>query len=117
MRAKGQLPPPDAEGFLPCQITGRDYRVRAWDHTIQDLVRFLAFKDRLTIEDLTGLSGRFQIDIRYTSPVVIAAGLERPDAAPELEVALREQLGLRLRRRQIEIEVLVVDKVQPPTEN
>jgi uncharacterized protein (TIGR03435 family) len=85
---------------------------------MEGFARALAFQNRIVVEDLTGLSGRFQIDLRYTSLPVIAAGVELgPNAAPELEHALRDQLGLKLQKRQIEIEVLVVDKVQPPTGN
>jgi uncharacterized protein (TIGR03435 family) len=118
MRAKNQVPPLDSEGFPPCVMSLREDRFRAGDHTMEGFARALAFQNRIVVEDLTGLSGRFQIDLRYTSLPVIAAGVELgPNAAPELEHALRDQLGLKLQKRQIEIEVLVVDKVQPPTGN
>jgi uncharacterized protein (TIGR03435 family) len=118
MRAKGQLPPPDSEGFSPCVMQGSGDHFRAGDHTMEAFARFLAFRHRIVVEDRTGLSGRFQIDVRYTSPAAIAAGVEPElNSAPELEHALRDQLGLKLQRRRIEIDVLVVDQVEQPTEN
>jgi len=46
---------------------------------------------------------------------VLATGIEFD--APPLEQALREQLGLRLEPTRLDIEILVIDRVQEPEPN
>ena len=66
--------------------------------------------------DRTGLDGAFDLDLSYTpdNPVVDASNAPN---APSLLTALREQLGLSLESGRAPVEILVVDSVQPPTEN
>lgn len=66
--------------------------------------------------DRTGLDGTFDLDLTYTpdNPVVDASNALN---APSLMTALREQLGLRLDSTRAPVEVLVIDRVQQPTEN
>ena len=95
---------------------------------------------RRAVIDKTGLPGVFDIDITYNSeleapfaggggggvaggsadgpidgPATSAASPQR--SGPSLFTALRDQLGLRLEGGRAPVEVLVVDQVQPPTEN
>lgn len=66
--------------------------------------------------DRTALEGAFDVDLTYLpdNPTVDASNAPN---APSLMAALREQLGLRLESSRAPIEVLVVDRVRPPTEN
>ena len=56
-----------------------------------------------TVVDATGIAGAFDFDLNFT-----------PDASeeggPGLESALREKFGLRLEKREIPVEVLVIDQ-------
>jgi uncharacterized protein (TIGR03435 family) len=61
------------------------------------------------IVDETGLTGTFDVALRWSNE---ATG---SDDAPVISTALREQLGLRLERRQVPVEVLAVDHIEPPT--
>jgi uncharacterized protein (TIGR03435 family) len=36
---------------------------------------------------------------------------------PDMAAAMEDQLGLRLERRRIPVEILVVDRAEPPAEN
>ena len=68
------------------------------------------------VVDRTGLDGAFDVDLTFTPdhPVVDASGAPN---APSLITALREQLGLRLESTRAPVDVLVIDRVQQPTEN
>lgn len=71
--------------------------------------------------DDTGLTGSFYWALRSQFRAVPAAFAARAPAAdpnlPDLATALSEQMGLRLESRRGPIDVLVIDSIQPPTEN
>jgi len=67
--------------------------------------------------DQTGLTGTFDIDLTW-DPALDASGDQRATSdAPSIFTALREQLGLRLEPGKARMPVLVIDSVEPPTEN
>lgn len=70
--------------------------------------------------DDTGLGGAFDIDLAFgTAAGVKAAPVNAgPEpVGPSIFSAVQEQLGLKLVPGQGSVEVLVIDSVQPPTEN
>ena len=77
--------------------------------------RLIAFLGRPVL-DRTGLTGNFDVDLSYTpdNPTIDASNAPN---APSLTTAIREQLGLRLEPSKAPVEVLVIDRVKPPTEN
>jgi uncharacterized protein (TIGR03435 family) len=87
---------------------------------------------RRPVNDKTGLQGAFDFDLTYTPDTLDApggtgaiggavggpvAGPPAQQGGPSLFEALRNQLGLRLEGGRAPIDVLVVDRVQRPTEN
>ena len=70
------------------------------------------------VVDKTGLTGTFDLVVEY-SPDPAAPG--PPPLAdsnnPAIFTALEEQLGLKLQPQRGPIEVLVIDRVERPTEN
>jgi uncharacterized protein (TIGR03435 family) len=74
------------------------------------------------VVDRTGLTGRFSFNI-YSSPE--AVGRLRPatpvssvdPSLPSLPAAVREQLGFNVESTKSPVDVLVIDSVDPPTEN
>lgn len=68
-----------------------------------------------TVVDETGLSGSYDIELRWTPDDAQPA----PDSAapPSFFTAIQEQLGLRLESGRGPVEVLVVDRVERPTGN
>jgi uncharacterized protein (TIGR03435 family) len=64
--------------------------------------------------DKTGLEGNYDVTLRYMDR-------ERPDAPPDapplLFTALQEQLGLKLEPDRAPLRVLVIDRIERPTEN
>ncbi|HET9358522.1 MAG TPA: TIGR03435 family protein [Vicinamibacterales bacterium] len=63
------------------------------------------------VVDQTGLSGIFDVELRYTSDPLSSSD------APSIFTATQEQLGLRLESRRMSVPVMVVDRVERPTEN
>jgi len=78
------------------------------------------------VVDRTGLTGTYDIDLKWTPtpsqlpPGPPPPGVEPPQIdpnGPSLETALQEQLGLKLDAERSPVEVLVIEKLVPPTEN
>lgn len=71
------------------------------------------------VVDKTGLSGAYDIVVEYTSDSAAAPGPPPPADTnnPGIFTALEEQLGLKLQAERGPIEVLVIDRVERPTEN
>jgi uncharacterized protein (TIGR03435 family) len=77
------------------------------------------------VVDQTGLSGRYDFTLNFTPDPGQAALLggppasagDNPDAAPSLFAAFQQQLGLKLEPTRAPVDVLVIDKVEKPSEN
>jgi uncharacterized protein (TIGR03435 family) len=79
-----------------------------------------AFADLLSkaagrpVIDMTRLTGLYDFDLTYTPELSATAA----DAGPTLATALLEQLGLKLEKREMQVEVLVIESADKvPTEN
>ena len=77
--------------------------------------RLIQFLGRPVL-DRTGLTGNFDVDLSYTPDNPTLDASNAPNA-PSLTTAIREQLGLRLDQSRAPVDVLVIDRVNPPTEN
>ncbi len=77
------------------------------------------------VVDKTGLQGRWDFTLRWTPDESQFAGMgvrvpppsNDPDAPPGLFTAVQEQLGLKLESTTGPVEVLVVDRIERPSEN
>ena len=68
--------------------------------------------------DRTELAGEFDLDMYYAPDFALGPDTAPPTStAPSLVTALREQLGLRLEAGRAPVEVLVIDRLQLPTDN
>jgi uncharacterized protein (TIGR03435 family) len=98
----------------------------AMNATMGDLAGVLqtAVLDRPVV-DRTGLEGRYDFTLTWTPDETQFAGLgvrvpppsNDPNAPPGLFTAFQEQLGLRLDSTRAPAEVLVIDRVDRPSEN
>jgi uncharacterized protein (TIGR03435 family) len=80
---------------------------------IEPLARRLQGIVRRPVIDRTGLSGIYDVELKFT---VDGAAVNR-EGYPALMTAMEEQLGLKLESRNEPVEVLVIDDAQPPTPN
>jgi uncharacterized protein (TIGR03435 family) len=82
--------------------------------TTADLARGLSpYLDRPVV-DRTGLTAEFDFIFMATPPGGSGTG---PATGGEIFTAIREQLGLKLEAERGETEVLVIRRLEPPTEN
>src|SRR5688572_29191560 len=84
------------------------------------LIEFTAILSRMVgrpVFERTGLSGRWDFLLTYTPDVLINAGQLPPADSPNLFTALQEQLGLKLEATTGPVEMFVIDRLEPPSEN
>lgn len=74
------------------------------------LADLLATKVERPVLDRTSASGVFDIDLKW-------APESDPASGPSLFTAVQEQLGLKLEARKSPIEVLVIDRIDRPSQN
>jgi uncharacterized protein (TIGR03435 family) len=110
-----------ASGADGCGIRIGFGRIAGRDVSMADLASGLESATQRHVVDDTGLTGRYDLSVTYTPDAVVLNPSVRaefpaidPDG-PSLGTALREQLGLRLQPRRGPVEVLVVERVQPPS--
>jgi uncharacterized protein (TIGR03435 family) len=75
-----------------------------------------------TVVDKTGLTGSYDFKLEFTPERVGEGAKDGHEPAPNLDgpslfTALREQLGLELRRRTVPVELFVIDHIEAPSEN
>jgi uncharacterized protein (TIGR03435 family) len=73
----------------------------------------------LPLIDRTGIPGMFDFHLEFAGDELVANpnGDPRPPAGPSLFTAIEEQLGLKLERTRGPSDVLVVDRLDRPSEN
>jgi len=86
--------------------------------TIEGLARRLNQAVRRPVVDRTGLSGTYDVDLRFAplgpaSPADVSSAAD----APSIFTAVQEQLGLKLEATTGALDVLVIDRVERPTED
>jgi uncharacterized protein (TIGR03435 family) len=95
-------------------------RVQGGDDTIGLLARELAQSQGRVVINQTGLTGRYDLTLRWTpddAPTPLVNGAPDPNPPPDLSTAIQEQLGLKLESTKGPVPVLVIDHVEPPSEN
>jgi uncharacterized protein (TIGR03435 family) len=77
---------------------------------MSDLVRALTRTAERPVVDATGLTGSFDLELKWTPDIAAS-----PSDGGSLFTTVQEQLGLRLEPRRAPISVLVIDSVERPT--
>lgn len=118
-RAGARLTPSDRGGTSI--DTGRSrIHVQGGDDTIGLLARELAQREGRPVVNKTGLTGRYDLALRWTpddAPAPLLNGGPDPAAPPGLFTAIEEQLGLRLEPGRGTVSVLVIDQIAYPSAN
>ena len=75
------------------------------------------------VVDQTGLTAKYDFVLKWTPDASQFGGQVRqpetpdPEAPPDLFTAMQEELGLQLKSVKAPVDVLVIDKVEKPSEN
>ncbi|HEY4087436.1 MAG TPA: TIGR03435 family protein [Bryobacteraceae bacterium] len=69
------------------------------------------------VVDKTGDARHFEFHLRWTPDEVLAGGASPNPEAPSLVTAIREQLGLKVEAKKVQVSVIVVDHAEPPSAN
>jgi uncharacterized protein (TIGR03435 family) len=93
-----------------CGFKGGPGRVTGSALTSGVLLQLMALATDRVVVDRTGLTGRFDIELEW-SPDQMATD------KPSIFTAVQEQLGLKLESTRGPVEVLVIDRVERPTED
>jgi uncharacterized protein (TIGR03435 family) len=103
---------PAAVGRPRCGILMNFGEIRGTGATLSQLATSIApFSGRL-VQDRTSAPGPFDFELRFT-PDPAAANAD----GPSLFTAVQEQLGLKLESTTAPVEVLVIDRVERPTDD
>jgi uncharacterized protein (TIGR03435 family) len=127
-KSGSKLQPPVAETDLPAGLPQSRINHLGSGHMeghsalISNLSRSLMAEpeaDGRPIVDKTGLTGQYDFTLRWTpfAPGPGAASVDPAEQLPSLFAALEEQLGLKLIVHKEQVEVIVVDSVEKPSEN
>jgi uncharacterized protein (TIGR03435 family) len=111
------IPPPDTKNPDPLGLGNFDVHnteLTAAGVTLSDLAMNLSFPLDRTVINKTGLTGRYDFQLRWTADGV---GTGATDAPPDLFRAIQEQLGLKLQAAKGPVTTLVIDHVEQPTDN
>ena len=88
--------------------------------TVDSLAVWLTTMLQREVRNETGLRGQFDVTLTFAGDPMAPGGLGVPaanDSAPVLTTAVVEQLGLKLESSSGPVRVLVVDRIERPTED
>lgn len=116
---KGIIPPGQPAGEQPvCGGRTRRGLLMVGGAGLEDVARQLAASAGRSIVDKTGLTGTFDLTLTWDpDPAGAAVDPASPNQGLSHFTAVQEQLGLRLEPQRAPVEVLVIDRAEPPTEN
>jgi uncharacterized protein (TIGR03435 family) len=123
---KGQDGPMGAGGFTMTaqgELTAQGISIEKLIFMLSTAIPGQSMFEKATIVDETGLTGKYDLTLRFTLENAFAPvkpGGEAGDSAtsgPSLFTALQEQLGLKLESHKVPTDVIVIDHIDRPSEN
>jgi uncharacterized protein (TIGR03435 family) len=107
-----------AEGVSGLIGWGNHNRWRMSNVTTADIAWVLRWEFRTDVIDETGLTGHYDVDLRWETPPMEYFPSAPPYDGPDAKTEFRNKLGLRLEPAKGKIRTLVVDHIdRVPTEN
>ena len=119
-------PPPGSDGRMQCGMGLAPNRLMGGGFPISEFTNILSVLVQRTVVDRTGLTGNYDVLMTFQPEQLPGPGgaLGPPPPAvtgdtnaPSVFTAVQEQLGLKLEPARGPVRVLVIDRVEPPTED
>jgi bla regulator protein BlaR1 len=85
--------------------------------SIADLAKILTQQFGRMVVDKTGLDGKYDLTLRYYGTRERDRRDDENNPPPPLDIAIQDQLGLKLEAAKGSVRTLVVDHIERPTEN
>jgi len=105
---------PDA---VPCGVRpAGNGRISLVGIPMGQLAPLLSLAAGRPVVDRTGIKGLYDVELRFSPQAAPGSDLANPDAT-SLFTALEEQLGLKLDAERELVDVLVIERIDRPTEN
>jgi uncharacterized protein (TIGR03435 family) len=108
------------DDWLECSVMLSPAAINFGGYRMTDVTRILAGIVGRTVLDETGVTGPVQLRLRYQPAGrggAPAAADPAGDDRPNIFTALQEQAGLKLDARRAAVDVLVIDRIERPTED
>ena len=124
MRVGGPPPPPASGQAPPCGVRTGNGTFSADSRSPSQLAGILSAYLNTRVADQTGLTGLCDAYLTWTPDQMPQRLAGAPDDQPPVDpngpsifTAVQEQLGLKLESTTGPVDVLVIDRVEPPTPN
>lgn len=107
--------PPTTADHIACGSRSSNGKILYGGNTLSNFTAMLARRVGRKVEDRTNLQGKWDFVLNFT-PTAVG---DKPPAtdAPDLFTALVEQLGLKLQPATGAVDILVVDRIERPTDD
>jgi uncharacterized protein (TIGR03435 family) len=116
---------------MTMSISEKGMMIKGHDATMESLVEMLTQQIGVTVQDNTGLTGKYDYTLSWMpdedswhlmglpipGPPPEGSEPSQQPAGPSIFTAIEEQLGLKLEPRKAPVEVFVIDHVEQPSPN
>jgi uncharacterized protein (TIGR03435 family) len=85
--------------------------------SVEDIAAMLARQFGRPVSDKTGLTGKYDFTLRYHGTRLSDRSADDMDSVPPLDVAIQDQLGLKLEPAKGPVRFLVIDHIEKPSKN
>jgi uncharacterized protein (TIGR03435 family) len=86
--------------------------------TTEDIVSVLRQELQTEVKDETGLTGHYDVDLKWETPPIEVSPATPPFQGPDAKTEFRNRLGLRIESTKGKIKTFAVDHLESvPTEN
>jgi uncharacterized protein (TIGR03435 family) len=108
-----KLQPANADDLARSRSTQDDRQIKGWGQPVSSLAQMLINVIGVPVIDQTGLEGKYTFIFEFAPQT----GAREDELLSSIFTVLQKRLGLRLESAKRPVEVLVVDRVERPSEN